>query len=39
MRYQDWILNMHFYLIKVEIKVILVSDLRVKLKDETSGWN
>ena len=39
MRYQDWILNMHFYLIKVEIKVILVSDLRVKLKDETSDWN
>ena len=39
MRYQDWILNMHFYMIKVEIKVILVSDLRVKLKDETSDWN
>ena len=39
MRYQDWILNMHFYLIKVEIKVILVSDLKVKLKDETSDWN
>ena len=39
MRYQDWILNMHFYMIKVEIKVILVSYLRVKLKDETSDWN
>ena len=24
---------MHFYLIKIEIKVILVTDLRVKLKE------